>query len=114
MFVGAKLLSSSIRRHTISKRDWSSDVCSSDLTSAPVTFTTNVPPPAISSLSPSSATAGGGGFTLTVYGLNFTSGARSEERRVGIERTFVSATQVTASVLASLIASAGTANITVT
>src|SRR5699024_12096771 len=31
MFVGFVFFFSSRRRHTISKRDWSSDVCSSDL-----------------------------------------------------------------------------------
>ncbi len=44
--------------------------------SAYAAFTVNVALPAITSLSPSSATAGGASFTLTVTGTNFDSGAK--------------------------------------
>jgi hypothetical protein len=71
------------------------------------------PAPTTSGLSPSSAAAGGPGFTLTVAGTNFISG--SVVRWNGTDRatTFVSATQVRAAILAADIAAAGTAQVTV-
>ncbi|HZT43417.1 MAG TPA: plastocyanin/azurin family copper-binding protein [Chthonomonadaceae bacterium] len=77
----------------------------------------NTSTPAISSLSPSSGTTGSGAFTLTVNGSNFVSGAVVDWTENGtltpLTTTFVSASQVTASVPASLVASAGSASITV-
>ncbi|MFQ5818118.1 MAG: IPT/TIG domain-containing protein [Terriglobia bacterium] len=57
------------------------------------------PLPSITSISPSDATAGGTGFTLTVNGLNFVS--TSVVRWNGNDRgtTFVSSSQLTATVL---------------
>src|SRR2546422_2833323 len=86
---------SSRRRHTRCSRDWSSDVCSSDLTPHYVgTMQINVinpppgggtspgaslavvaPTPSITSISPTSAPAGSFGVTLTVNGSNFYSGS---------------------------------------
>jgi LmbE family N-acetylglucosaminyl deacetylase len=82
-------------------------------TSNAQTFTTNNPVPTTTSLSPSSATAGGAAFTLTVNGTNFISG--SVVRWNGTDRTttYVSSTQLTASILAADIATAGTASVTV-
>jgi hypothetical protein len=82
-------------------------------TSNALTFTINNPVPALSSLSPNSATAGGPGLTLTVNGSKFVS--TSVVRWNGSNRTttFVSSTQVKASILASDIAKAGTAQVTV-
>ncbi len=88
--------------------------------SAPWAYTvTSVTPggPSIVSLSPTSATAGGAAFPLTVNGTGFiassvvvwTSGGSSTD----LATTFVSATQLTAQVPASLIATAGTATVTV-
>jgi Tol biopolymer transport system component len=71
------------------------------------------PVPAISSLSPSSATAGGAAFTLTVDGSSFVSGATVDWNGSARTTTFVSATQLTAAITASDIAAAGTANVTV-
>jgi uncharacterized protein (TIGR03437 family) len=73
------------------------------------------PPPAatITSLLPSSAPAGGPGFVLTVNGTGFLSGAAVRWSGSALATTFVSATQLTAQVPASLIAAAGTASITV-
>lgn len=70
--------------------------------------------PTITSISPPSKVAGTGAFTLTVNGTGFVSGT-STVRWNGSNRTttFVSATQLTATVLAADIASAGTAAITV-
>ena len=70
--------------------------------------------PTISSLSPSSATAAGGAFTLTINGTNFASGASVQWNGATLPNTnFISSTQLTATVSAALIASAGTAAITV-
>ena len=82
--------------------------------SAAATFTIGVPTPTITSLSPASAAATGPGFTLTVNGTNFLSGAVVTWNSTALTTTFVSATQVTAAVPASLIASPGSASITVT
>ena len=68
---------------------------------------------AISSLSPASAAPGGGAFTLTVNGTSFVSGATVNWNGTTLATTFVSATQLTASVPATLIASAGMATVTV-
>ena len=71
------------------------------------------PVPAISSLSPASATAGTAAFTLTVNGSNFVS--NSQVKWNGANRTtiVVNATQLTAAIPAADIATAGTANVTV-
>src|SRR5207249_5550820 len=65
------------------------------------------PTPTISTLSPSSVAAGSGPFTLTVTGTNFVS--TSKVRLNGVERTttFVSATRLTAAILAGDVAAAG-------
>jgi hypothetical protein len=68
--------------------------------------------PVITNLSPAQTTAGGAAFTLTVTGTGFASGAVVTWNSTALATTFVSATQVTAAVPASLIATAGTANIT--
>ena len=82
-------------------------------TSAASTFTIGNPAPTLTSLSPTSAVAGGAAFTLTVNGSNFVS--NSVVRWSGSDRTttFVSGAQLTASILAGDIASAGTAQVTV-
>jgi hypothetical protein len=72
------------------------------------------PVPSVTILDPASATAGGPAFTLTVQGSNFKSGV-STVRWNGSSRstTFISSTQLQASILASDIASAGSASVTV-
>src|SRR5512139_2274392 len=84
-------------------------------TSNAVSFTVVAPNPvpAVTSLSPSSATAGSGPFTLTVTGSNFVSGSVVRWNGVDRSTTYVSATQLTASILASDIAVTGTASVTV-
>ncbi len=69
--------------------------------------------PTISSLSPTCATAGGPQFTLTVNGTNFISTSTVKWNGTALATTFVSSTQLTATVPASLIATAGTASVTV-
>jgi hypothetical protein len=84
-------------------------------TSNAQTFTINNPSNlTITSLSPASATAGSAGFTLTVNGTGFVSGATVQFNGANRTTTFVSSTQVTAAILAADIATAGTASVTVT
>jgi len=68
----------------------------------------------LTSLSPGSAAAGSGPFTLTVIGSGFVAGSVIQWNGTPLPATvFVNATQLTATVPANLIASAGTANVTV-
>jgi N,N-dimethylformamidase beta subunit-like, C-terminal/Domain of unknown function (DUF4082)/Bacterial Ig domain len=69
--------------------------------------------PALNSLSPGSAPAGGPAFTLTVTGTNFASGATVRWNGSSRTTTFVSSTQLTAAIGAADIAAAGTAQVTV-
>jgi hypothetical protein len=85
----------------------------SAINSATYTIQPQLPAPAISSLSPTSASAGGAAFTLTVNGTNFVSGSTVQWSGTALATTYGSATKLTAAVPASLIASAGTANVTV-
>jgi probable HAF family extracellular repeat protein len=70
--------------------------------------------PNLTSLSPSSAAAGGAAFTLTVAGANFIPGVTVGWNGTALETSYVSGTQLTASVPASEIAITGTASVTVT
>jgi hypothetical protein len=72
-----------------------------------------LPSPTIATLSPTSATAGGVAFTLTINGANFTSDAKANWGATALTTTYVSATELTAAVPASLIATAGTVSIMV-
>ena len=84
-------------------------------TSNAVNFTviaTN-PVPTLTTLSPSSATAGGIAFTLTVNGTNFINGSVVRWNGSARTTTYVSPTQLTAAITAADIASAGTFPITV-
>jgi hypothetical protein len=82
-------------------------------TSAPAPFTIYPAPPAISGLNPGLTTAGGGAFTLTISGEYFTPASTAKWGSTALTTTYVSATQLTAAVPASLIATAGTASVTV-
>ena len=70
-------------------------------------------PPVINSLSPAGAPVGGAAFTLTVNGSGFTSG--SVVRWNGSDRvtTYTSASQLRAAILASDLATIGTAQVAV-
>ncbi len=67
----------------------------------------------ISSLSPSSSQAGGAAFSLTVNGAGFAATSTVLWNGVALPTTFVDATQLTAAVAAPLIATQGTAAVTV-
>jgi hypothetical protein len=73
----------------------------------------NFPVPTLTSIQPSSATAGGAGFTLTANGTNFVQGSTVNWGSSALVTTFVSSTKLTAAVPASDIASAGNFNVTV-
>src|SRR5207248_6188120 len=79
-------------------------------TSAAKTFTITAtnPAPTLSSISPTSAVAGGAAFTLTATGTNFA--VTSVVRWNGSDRTttFVSSTQLQAQITAADITTAGT------
>ncbi len=76
-------------------------------------ITINNPVPTVTSISPTCATAGGPQFTLTVNGTKFVSASTVNWNGTPLATTFVSSTQLTAAVPAALIATAGTASITV-
>jgi hypothetical protein len=71
------------------------------------------PVPSITSISPTSATAGGAAFTLTVNGSNFIASSSVQWGGNPKITTYVSSTQLTASISANDIASAGTTAVTV-
>jgi hypothetical protein len=78
-----------------------------------LTVATSNPAPSITSLSPNNVNAGSAGFTIAVNGTGFVAG--SIVRWNGSDRgtTYLSATQLTASVLGTDVASSGTATVTV-
>src|SRR5699024_12123656 len=75
LFVG--FFFSSRRRHTRSKRDWSSDVCSSDL---------GVPSPHVDALAVATEVPGADVWAVELSADALVVARRSEERRVGKER----------------------------
>ena len=77
------------------------------------TGVTSNPQPVLAMLSPTTATAGGAGFTLTLTGTNFVAGTIVEWNGVALATTVVSGTQLTAVVPAIDIAAGGTAALTV-
>ncbi len=107
---------------------WSGGGCSGAGTcqvtmNTPVTVTAtfsqvNVPPklanlPLLFSLSSTSATAGGAGFTLTVNGANFATNSVVLWNGAVRATTYVSSTQLTAAILAQDIANESTSLVTV-
>ncbi len=78
------------------------------------TFTVNNPIPTTTSILPTNKTAGDSGFTLTVDGTNFVSTSIVNFNGSARTTTYVSSTQLTASILAGDLITAGTFNITVT
>ena len=80
---------------------------------APQTFVINNPAPALTSVSPTNATTGGPAFTLTANGSNFVNGSVVRWNANSLTTTYVSATQLTAQVPASDIATSGTGSVIV-
>lgn len=71
------------------------------------------PTPSITSVSPTSITAGNSAITLTVNGSNFISSSEIRWNGSGLTTSYVSATQLTASIPAADIASGQNASVTV-
>jgi hypothetical protein len=82
-------------------------------TTTAVTQPAAQPAPTITSLNPNLAAAGGPAFTLTVTGTNFVAGSIVRWNNSDRMTTVDSATQLTASIPATDVAVAGTANVTV-
>lgn len=81
----------------------------------PAAFTlTNLPGvPTVSTLSPTSATAGGTAFTLTVNGTKFAATSVVNFNGAAKSTTFISASQLTAAITAADIANVGVVNVNV-
>ncbi|HYC78985.1 MAG TPA: hypothetical protein VEI02_15265, partial [Planctomycetota bacterium] len=77
------------------------------------TFTVNNPAPAITSLTPASAPQNGGPTTITVNGSGFVTTSQVKRNSQNLATTFVSATQLTATITAPMTNSQGTSTITV-
>ncbi len=78
------------------------------------TFTINNPVPTTTSISPTSTTAGGSSFVLTVNGTNFVPSSTVSFNGINATTTYVSATQLTAQIPASDVTTAGTYPVAVT
>ncbi len=83
------------------------------LVSNSLMFSIVAPAPVITSVSPSSVTAGSASLSLTLAGSGFLTGAAVSFNGTSLATTFVSATQVSATVPANLIAQPGSAQITI-
>ena len=79
---------------------------------ADVTIGNTYPVATITSLAPGSITAGNAAFTLTANGTNFVPGSVVNFNNAALATTFVSATQLTATVPASAIAGPVTGSVT--
>lgn len=80
--------------------------------SEPVSFTVSSTV-SIASISPVVASTGGNAVTITVNGVNFTNSAAVEWNGTAISTTFISPTQLTASLSSAQLQSQGSFNITV-
>jgi hypothetical protein len=81
--------------------------------SATLNFTITVPAPSLTSISPTAVAAGAATFTLTANGANFQAGSLVRFNGADLATTYGSASQLTATVPAALVAAAGTASIEV-
>jgi hypothetical protein len=85
----------------------------SGATPAPDNPAPDNPVPTLEGVSPTSTTAGGAAFTLTVTGGDFVNGAVVQWNGAVRSTTYVSTTQLTAAIPASDITASGTASVTV-
>ena len=84
--------------------------------SNPLSFTINLgvyPVPGLTGMNPTSAVAGGVGFTLVAFGSNFAPGAVLQFNGVAMPTTVNNTQAITALILPSAIANAGTAQVTI-
>jgi hypothetical protein len=120
MFVSANALQAQITSADVAKAGTASVTVtgsgSAGGLSSPVNFVISPSPPStptITSISPTTATAGGLGFVLTVTGTNFIPASVIDWNGGARTTAFKSATSLQATIQATDIASAGTAAITV-
>jgi hypothetical protein len=81
--------------------------------SNPLTFTINPATPSLSNLAPNSATAGGPAFSVTANGSGFLVGSTVGWNGSALTTSYVSGSQLMASVPANFITAQGTASVTV-
>ena len=94
-------------RNNISRKRISLSAAVNTLVAAPN------PKPTLTSMSPIQAAGGGPGLTITVNGSNFVSGARVRWNGVNRPTIFISPAQMTATITAADLSSAGTALVSV-
>lgn len=83
-------------------------------TSSAVNFTVQSPAaPVLSSISPSTITAGSSSFTLTATGTSFMNNSTINWNGSALSTTYVNSTSLTATIPAANVATAGTASVTV-
>jgi hypothetical protein len=82
-------------------------------TSNSILFTVNNPVPALTSISPTNATAGAPAFTITVNGSNLVQSSTVQWNTNALATTYVSASQLTAVVPVGDLTTAGPATVTV-
>jgi len=85
-----------------------------DISIGDITTTVDNPVPTLSSLNPTSATAGTSSLTLTANGSNFVQGATINWNGTALTTNFVSSTQLSTTLNSTQLATAGTANISIT
>jgi hypothetical protein len=115
-FVSAtKVTAAILATDVVNPGNYTVTVTSGGITSGPLTFTvvTPVVAPVLTSLSPATTTAGGAAFTLTVNGTGFVTGAIVKWNGSARTTALVSATKVTAAILAADIANVGSYSVTV-
>ena len=115
-FVSAEKVTAAILASDIvSPGNYTVTVKSGGITSGPLTFTvvTPVVAPVLTSLSPTTATAGGAAFALTVNGTGFVTGAILKWNGNARTTALVGATKVTAAILATDIVNQGSYSVTV-
>ncbi|HEY1907893.1 MAG TPA: IPT/TIG domain-containing protein, partial [Myxococcaceae bacterium] len=71
----------------------------------------SAPAPTLASISPASAVAGSGGFTLTVDGASFSTSSVVDWNGAPRPTTYVGPTELTAAVSAADVSAAGTAQV---
>jgi hypothetical protein len=114
-FISATRLTSAIQATDIAIiGSYPVTVTSGGATSNALAFTVTAVPPVLTSLSPATANTGGAAFTLTVNGSGLATGAVVKWNGNARTTAFVSATKLTATILATDISTAGSYPVTVT
>jgi len=102
---------------TITMQGCYDSACTQQLQDSPqtikVTYIVQADPVTLTSISPSGVVAGAAGFTLTLTGANFSQNSIVIFNQTALPTTFVSSTQLTASVAAAMLATAEEGSVTV-